>query len=421
MALVSSDHQIIYKSPNHEDIFCYTPSIVRTRNGNMIASLDLGGDGVKDLPGIKGGRNNNTQFGQGKILLSEDNGQSWNFKTDFPFWHARLFNVKDATYLIGHDGCLMIMKSTDNGYSWGDPVKLTDNQKWHASSCNVLFKENSVYLAMEKRADPDVKGWNVAGLSPIVLKGNLSGDLMKPECWTYSSPLTFIEATKEKDFSLFGISFYPTKEREPVPLPHGRQSSPMGWLETNIVQINDPRHRWYDPEQKTFHLIMRGNTAGTGYGAVLTVKENEQGEMKPSLIDSPAGSPMPFLPMPGGHLKFFIEHDPVSDLYWMCHNQATDSMATIDAIAKENERYNLPNNERHRLELSFSNNCVDWRHAGMVAIGSDETQSNNYPSMIINGDDLEIVTRCGVGKVKDNQYTNAICFQRVKDFRKLVY
>ena len=39
----------------------------------------------------------------------------------------------------------------------------------------------------------------------------------------------------------------------------------VGWIETNVVQITDPSHFWYDPSGKTLHLLMRCNTHGTGY------------------------------------------------------------------------------------------------------------------------------------------------------------
>ena len=55
---------------------------------------------------------------------------------------------------------------------------------------------------------------------------------------------------------------------------------PMGWLETNVVQITDPHHQWFDPQQRTFHLFLRAHTGGTGYAAIAQVVENDDGTME---------------------------------------------------------------------------------------------------------------------------------------------
>ena len=44
--------------------------------------------------------------------------------------------------------------------------------------------------------------------------------------------------------------------------------------------------------------------------------------------------------------------------------------AIMDRLPED--RYNLPNNERRRLQLHFSKNMIDWCFAGLVAVGPAE-------------------------------------------------
>lgn len=117
MQIVATENTI-YTSPDASKIFCYTPSILVTPTGRLIVSFDLGGEGVKSIEGHKSSRAGGSRFGQGKIFISDDNGQKWTFVQNFPFWHARLFTIGNSIYLIGHAGDICIMKSEDNGESW---------------------------------------------------------------------------------------------------------------------------------------------------------------------------------------------------------------------------------------------------------------------------------------------------------------
>ena len=84
-------------------------------------------------------------------------------------------------------------------------------------------------------------------------------------------------------------------------------------------------------------------------------------------------------------------------------------------------RYNLPNNERRRLQLHFSRNMIDWCFAGLVATGPVEKASRHYASMTIDGDDLVVLSRSGDEQAKSPHDANLITFHRVKDLRGLVY
>jgi hypothetical protein len=85
------------------------------------------------------------------------------------------------------------------------------------------------------------------------------------------------------------------------------------------------------------------------------------------------------------------------------------------------ERYNLPNNERHRLVLHFSKNCVDWCYAGLIAVGGSPRQARHYASAVIDGRDLHVLSRSGDRRAATAHDGNMITFHTVRDFRKLAY
>ena len=212
----------------------------------------------------------------------------------------------------------------------------------------------------------------------------------------------------------FGVPFFKVGAVAP-----GRGNAPVGWLETNVVQIHDPDHYWYDPDGKTFHLFMRAHTGGTGYAAMAKVVQKNDGSMETMLEKTPAGKKQLFLPMPGGQMRFHIVYDEKTKLYWLLSSQATDSMTRAERLPPE--RFGLPNNERHRLQLHFSKNLVDWCFAGMVAVGKTPRQSRHYASMEIDGDDLIVLSRSGNEKAVCAHNGNVITFHRIANFRRLVY
>ena len=84
-------------------------------------------------------------------------------------------------------------------------------------------------------------------------------------------------------------------------------------------------------------------------------------------------------------------------------------------------RYSLPNNERHRLVLHFSRNCVDWCFAARVADTCEYGQGRHYASMVIDGHDLHVLSRSGDHRAKSAHDGNLITFHTIPGFRRLVY
>jgi hypothetical protein len=339
--------------------------------------------------------------------------------------HARPFAAGGAVYVLGHAGDLTIVRSDDNGETWGQPARLTDGQSWHAAACNVHYANGCVYLVMERRVSRRIETWPVGELAPVLMRAAVAEDLTRRQSWTFASELRFGDAVPNADaepgLDHFGVPFFK------APYPSGsfpaedRNCAPIGWLETNVVQFTDPNHYWFDLAGRTLHLWMRAHTGGTGYAAVAKAVEDApgRGTITTMLETVPSGRKALYVPCPGGQLKFHILHDEPTRRYWLLSNQATDSMTRADRLP--GDRYNLPNNERRRLGLHFSTNCIDWCFAGLVAVGPAENAARSYASMVVDGDDLHVLSRSGDRRAKNAHDGDLITFHTVRGFRGLVY
>jgi hypothetical protein len=414
---LAQDHIVFDASPVGGPTPLNTPSILRLDDGRLVAASER--SGVNSAWRQQG-------HAWARIATSDDRGLTWTVRATPNITQARLFRAGRSLYYLGHDGDLKIMRSDDRGATWSAPADLrTQKPNWYATACNVWHAKGHVYLVMERRVYEDNKsGWTIGNLAPVLLRAREQDDLTQPASWTYASELAFadvIPGYRENTPALdwFGVPFFAQKFPQAHQVAPGRPMHPMGWLETNVVQITDPDHLWFDPQQRTLHLFLRTHTGGTGYAAVLQVVENADGTMTTGLVRAPSGRTQLFLPFPGGQMRFHVLYDAPTKLYWLLGTQATDSMTRPAALAKD--RYQLPNNERQRLVLHFSKNMVDWCFAGLVAVGEGNRGARHYASMDIDGDDLVILARSGDERSQSAHNGNLITFHRVANFRALVY
>lgn len=410
---LAQDHHVLYESPSPDNIFGYTPGIVRLPSGRLLASIDQGGPGVVDLEGPRGFRGEGRHAWQGRIYTSDDHGKTWIERGLFPFMHARPFCAGGRVYILGHDADLCVIASDDEGVTWGDVSRLTQGQNWHQSACNVHHARGRVHLVMERRVYDDVKGWPVSELAPVLMVGEEAADLTQLDNWQLSSELVFRDLPASQ---MVGVPFW---QDGPIRADGtGATMHPAGWLETNVVEFTDPDHLWHDPAGRTVYLWMRAHTGSTGLASIAKVVEGENGTWTTSLVEAPSGEPMLYVPCPGGQMRFHILQDH-EGLYWLLSSMATDSMRRPEAMPAD--RYGLPNNERHILALHFSTNCVDWCPAGIVARGGDPRQARHYASMVIDGQDLHVLSRSGDERAHSAHDGNLITLHTIPCFRDLVY
>ena len=353
---LADKYTVIYESPDAQKISVYTPALVKCPNGRLVATFDINGSGMNEIPGPKAKRWPH-EHNQCWIRTSNVYGKTWQQRAALPLFHATPFVAGNSLYLLGHSGDLAIAQSNDWGETWQGPFFLTTGQIWTGHTHNVIYTNNCIYIPMERYVR---SMWR--GLAPVLMRGCIDADLTRQENWTFASELVFEDAVNTAELDFFGVPFFSTEPDKPsFPAP-GREMTPAGWLEPNVVRITDPDHYWYDPQGKTFHLLLRSHLGVTGYAALAKVIEQGNmpgtGAMTTAIETVPSGKRIMFLPCPGGQMKFSIIYDEPSKRYWLLSTQATDSMTRIERLPAD--RYNLPNNERRRLQLHFSKNLVDW-------------------------------------------------------------
>jgi hypothetical protein len=407
-ALTASE-VIVFRSPAAENVFCYSPALLVLPSGRILASFDLGGPGAAQLPGAKTAEyaNGRIKF-QNRIMYSDDQGRSWTLADSLPMLHARFFLDGNRIYIIGHDKGIAISVSKDEGKHWS-PVKILDNSTlWHQAPCAIHYEDGYVFLTMERSTGPS---W--PDVAPVMLGGQLGKDLLDRKNWIFSNTLHY----PEKQSSTLGIPFY----RHGLLTPQKKDKRFCGkpcYLESHVVKIHDKNHNLY--EKNTLHVWMRQHSGLTNIAAMAKCRFDPKNKiLKMEFIRTPADALMLHTPFPGGHLKFHVVYDEKSQYYWLVCTQSADSMTRPDALP--DDRYNLPDNERHRLALYFSKNMFDWCFAGMIANETNPKCSRNYPFMAVSGNDLLIFCRSGDQHAQSAHNGNLLTLHKVSDFRSLIY
>ena len=381
-----ADEKVFYRSPDPQNLYCYTPWLDWGFNNRLVASFDIAGAALKNETGPKSEKGD---YGsnQMRIFISDDCGETWKETGRLPMLHARVFAAGKCLYALGHGGKLLISKSCDNGESWSEPAVLNSEMVWHQSACGYERVDGKIWITMEKV--PYADHWQ--GGDPVLMCADENSDLTRVENWKFSNLLKFEDIA-----------------------PHYAKQAPGGaegyaYLESNVVFQRDETSEFYGK----FLIFLRSNRClfpDTAH--IITGGEKEDG----SIFLDTVSDKLFYMPFPGGEMKFQVIYDEKSSLYWLIASHCVCStFAKDDALHPEVRRYS----ERNRLELFYSRNCFDWSSAGVVACGKSHLESRHYASLLPVGDDLLVLSRSGDSDAKNCHDTDLITLHKVKNFREL--
>lgn len=401
---LADDYNIVFESDDPLFMSPMSPFVTVLESGRILVTFDLNYDGVLKRTPI-GYDEPQESWGNQHVVVaySDDDGETWELSFECDGIFARAFEDGDRVYMLRRDmnRTLSINYSEDEGETWSESFVL-DNRTWHSAPTTTIYSNGYLYTTMEVNDD--------TSLAPVLLRAKCGDDLTKKENWTISEPLSIAEAVPDSmtsDLDYTGIMEYSTAK------------DGLNWLEGNVIQMHNEDSYWYDASMKSFYILLRSQAWRSGYAAVLKITENEDGSMTPSLVETEAGNKQLFVAMPGGHDKFSIIYDEASGLYWLSSNYSENSI--INRKYTTGDMQGKAFLERQKLALYFSTDAMNWNFAGMITEGDTARESRSYPHMVVDGDDLLLVSRTGTEESSSMHDNNLLTLHRIENFRDLVY
>ncbi len=186
------------------------------------------------IAGANGELSFERQFGPdtdvARLWISKDKGLTWKQLTKSPLGvlHASTFYHDGALYSLGDvmEGYGGIVKSTDGGQTWSDPVRL--NFKVRNSPSHVVVSQGRYWLAME---------------SPVsAISASVTSDLMDPNSWVLAIRQDKNKTGNEADMIV-------ARDGAPVIIPKG----------TKKIRVLSPTETIVDNEEDLFSLMGNGS------------------------------------------------------------------------------------------------------------------------------------------------------------------
>lgn len=357
---------VIDYSPASSGLYIGSPSIVKLRNGDYLASHDFFGP-----------KSAEHEAATSVVFASKNRGESWTkIATLKPLFWAGMFVRRDGVYIMGttkHHGHIVIRRSTDNGQTWTDPTDalhglLTPRANYHTAPTPVIEHNGRIWRAFE-----DASGGTNWGMRymPLMLSISTNADLLVASNWTFSE-------TVPRDQKWLGGKF-------------------NAWLEGNAVVAPD----------KSIVNVLRVDVATVPEkAAILSVTPDAKQQSFDPTVD--------IVDFPGGAKKFSIRFDPDSRAYWTL---ATPAMKEFQTAGK-------PAPIRNTMALLKSTNLRDWEQRAILLQHPDTKKHGfQYPDWQFEGADIIAAVRTAFdddeGGAHNAHDANYLTFHRFKDFRSL--
>lgn len=378
---LAQDFTIVHHNPDPER-YVEGPGLARLDDGTLLAVVPV-------VPRQEWSQERRATQSRTHILRSEDGGKTWRQSSELPYYSAAPWLHQGTLYLFANKGGtksrnddLLLLKSTDGGKSWSDPVTLFQGHFWNCHT-GMVQHDNRLYWATD-----DITNYKLRG--PRVIAGDLSGDPMAPAAWRLSNVVAFP-----------GV---------PDQLTNPKYAElPSQYLEPNVIEVHG--------KLRVMATVKPKRQSTAGLAAVFDFEDKAK--------DAPIELKFTqYHPMPGGQLKFCIIRDEKSKLFWATANIVVDGQGGFDWWKKGEELGNvryasgLGGNDRRFLMLLYGLDGMNWVQAGCIAQAAKISQSFMYARPVIDGDDLAIIARSSINAPNQHDADHAT-FHRVKNFRQL--
>ncbi len=373
---------VVFASPNRENFFCGSPSILILPDGGYLVSHDVGGK--------------HDRAGYTFIQRSTDRGATWRQIAEVrdQKW-STLFLHRGAVHLIGTTakvGHMIIRRSTDDGRTWTQPTDATHGLlaegKYHCAPTPVVVHAGRVWRAFEQFA-PTAP---VRTFSAFVMSAPETADLLAAASWTRTNPIAHRR------------EWLNTRNAE--------------WLEGNAVvtpagEVADLLRVESHPAIGSPFALPGANARIPRFEVAALMRISSDGR---SAQFDPARDYVHFI---GSEAKFTIRYDERSRRYWSLGSKITNPYSGYAWLY-------TPHHQRNVLALTSSTDLREWEercrilrfHEGQVVTKDESRVGFQYVDWQFDGDDLIAVCRLSWNGLNYHD-ANYITFHRIRNFRSL--